>query len=104
MISIAIAEKELTIAGVDAIIVVVENVVVNMSVTEAERGRARASICLVVVGIGDGDWSVLGAAAVRGTDERPLVVVGELAVGHGNTSAAVGDVEETVVAARSFFW
>lgn len=87
-----------TITGVDSVVVVVEDVVENVAVTESERGGTRVKVVPVVGGICDGDWGVLSTVAVGVANKRGFPVGVELAVRDSHSRAAVGDVEETIVA------
>lgn len=52
----------------------------------------------VVESIGDSDGGILGTVAVGVSDEGALPVVVELAVSDRNAGAAVGNIEQTIVA------
>lgn len=87
-----------TITGVDSVVVVVEDVVENVAVTESERGGTRVKVVPVVGGVCDGDRGVLSTVAVGVANKGGFPVGVELAVRHSHSRAAMGDVEETIVA------
>jgi hypothetical protein len=64
---------------------------------KAEGGSARIEVVPPVVGIGYSDRSVLSAVTVRVADERCFPVVVDSAVGDGDTSASVSDVDKTII-------
>ena len=95
---VVLDEELRAVTGVDAVVVVVEDVVEDVAVPEAERGRARVEVHPAVERERHLDRDVLRAVVVRVPDEGRLPVVVEVRVGDRDACAAVRDVEEAVVA------
>lgn len=87
-----------TIASVNTVVVVVKDVVVDVTVTEAEGRSTGVKVEPVVVGVRNSDSNILSTVAVGVADEGSLPVSVKLAVGHGDASASMGDVKKTIVA------
>ena len=91
-------EELRALAGINAIAVVIEDVVVKVTVAKAERGRARVEVHPTVECVRHRDCLVLRSVAVRVADEGRLPVVVQVRVRDRDAGGAVGDIEEAVVA------
>ena len=67
---------------------------------KAERRRSGVDVVEPIVRVGHGDSDIFRSVAVRVADEGSLVVVVELAVTDGDTGAAVGDIEKTIITVK----
>jgi hypothetical protein len=95
--NIVLHEELGTNTGIDSVTVVLEEVVEKVAGTEAEGGSAGVEVSEVAVGVGHSDSLVFVAVGIGMADERSLEVVMELAVGNGDTSGTVCNVEETII-------
>ena len=64
-----------------------------MSSSETEGRSARVDVGKVVVSVRNSDLQVLSLVRVRVANEGSLPVIVQLAVGNGDTSATVSDIE-----------
>jgi hypothetical protein len=84
-------------AGVDTVVVVVEDVVEDMAVAESEGRSARVDVLEVVERIGNRDLGVLRAVAIGMAYKGALPVVVEVRVRDGDASATVSNIQKTIV-------
>jgi len=86
-----------TVTSVDTIVVVIKDVVEDVTVAEAERRGTRVEVEPIIVGIGNSNSYVLRSIIVGMANKRSLPVSVELAISDRDTSTAVGDVEKTII-------
>lgn len=95
---IVLNESLCTLADVDTIRDVLEDVVEDVGSAEAQRWSTRVDLLPVIVDVCDVHLAgVLSGVVVGVADERCLVVVVELAVADRNPVDGVGQIEEAVV-------
>lgn len=95
--NVILNEELSTITSVDTIVVVVEDIVEDVTVAETEGRSARVEVEPPIVGVSNSDSYILRSIVVGMTNKRSFPVSIELAISDRDTSAAVGDVEKSIV-------
>lgn len=80
--SVRDTEKSRTVTSVDAVVIVLEDVVVDVTVAETERWGSGVEVLPVVVGVGHLDGDILSSVAVGVSHQRRLPMVVEVRVGY----------------------